>query len=157
MLMFILTISCLATSNLPWLMDLSFQVPMQYCSLQYQIFTFTTSQIHNWALFPLWPRLFILSGIISLLFPSSILDTSYLEDSSSGVISFWLFVLFMGFLRQEYWSGLPFPSPVDHVLSELSTMTHPSWVWSLTHSMITQMMWSLTQSQTSWIVKSSGP
>ena len=34
----------------------------------------------------------------------------------------------MGFSRQEYWSGLPFPSPVDHVLSELSTMTRPSWV-----------------------------
>ena len=29
---------------------------------------------------------------------------------------------------QEFWSGLPFPSPVDHMLSELSTMTHPSWV-----------------------------
>ena len=24
--------------------------------------------------------------------------------------------------------GLPFPPPVDHILSELSTMTHPSWV-----------------------------
>ena len=24
--------------------------------------------------------------------------------------------------------GLPFPSPVDHVFSELSTMTCPSWV-----------------------------
>ena len=36
--------------------------------------------------------------------------------------------LFMGFSRQGYWSGLPFPSPVDHVLSELSTMTCPSWV-----------------------------
>ena len=34
----------------------------------------------------------------------------------------------MGFSRQKYWSGLPFPSPVDHTLSELSTMTHPSWV-----------------------------
>ena len=34
----------------------------------------------------------------------------------------------MGFSRQEYWSGLPFPSPVDHVLSDLSTMTRPSWV-----------------------------
>ena len=34
----------------------------------------------------------------------------------------------MGFSRQEYWSGLPFPSPVDHILSELSTMTSPSWV-----------------------------
>ena len=34
----------------------------------------------------------------------------------------------MGFSRQEYWSGLPFPSPVDDILSDLSTMTHPSWV-----------------------------
>ena len=37
-------------------------------------------------------------------------------------------VLFMGFSRQEYWSGLPFPSPVDHILSDLFTMTRPSWV-----------------------------
>ena len=29
----------------------------------------------------------------------------------------------MGFLGQEYWSGLPFSPPVDHVLSELSSMT----------------------------------
>ena len=35
MLMFILAISCLTTSNLPWFMDLTFQVPMQYCSLQH--------------------------------------------------------------------------------------------------------------------------
>ena len=34
----------------------------------------------------------------------------------------------MGFSRQEYWSGLPFPSPVDHILSDLSTMTRPSSV-----------------------------
>ena len=34
----------------------------------------------------------------------------------------------MGFSRQVYWRGLPFLSPMDHVLSELSTMTHLSWV-----------------------------
>ena len=34
----------------------------------------------------------------------------------------------MGFSRQEHWSGLPFPSPVDHILLDLSTMTWPSWV-----------------------------
>ena len=39
-----------------------------------------------------------------------------------------LFILFMGFSRQEYWSGLSCPSPVDHILSDLSTMTCPSWV-----------------------------
>ena len=32
MLMFILAISCLTISNLPWFMELTFQVPTQYCS-----------------------------------------------------------------------------------------------------------------------------
>ena len=32
---FTLVISCLTTSYLPWFMDLTFQVPMQYCSLQH--------------------------------------------------------------------------------------------------------------------------
>ena len=46
--------------------------------------------------------------------------------------------LFMGFSRQKYWSGLPFPSPVDHILSKLSTMTCPSWVarHGMAHSFI---------------------
>ena len=35
MSMFTLAISYLTTSNLPWFMDLTFQVPMQYCSLQH--------------------------------------------------------------------------------------------------------------------------
>ena len=34
----------------------------------------------------------------------------------------------MGFSWQEYCSGLPFPTPVDQVLSELFTMTRLSWV-----------------------------
>ena len=61
-----------------------------------------------------------------------------LGSSSFSVLSFCLFILFMGFSRQEYWSGLPFPSPVDHILSELSTMTHPSWVvlHGMAHSLI---------------------
>ena len=34
----------------------------------------------------------------------------------------------MGFSRQEYWSGLPFSSPVDHIVWDLSTMpTHLEW------------------------------
>ena len=33
---FTLAISCLTTSNLPWFMDITFQVPMQYCSLQHR-------------------------------------------------------------------------------------------------------------------------
>ena len=38
-------------------------------------------------------------------------------SSSFNFISFCLFILFMGFSRQEYWSGFPFPSPVDHIFS----------------------------------------
>ena len=34
MSIFTLTISCLTTSSLPWFMELTFEVPMQYCSLQ---------------------------------------------------------------------------------------------------------------------------
>ena len=51
-----------------------------------------------------------------------------LGSSSFSILSFCLFILFMGFPRQEYWSGLPFPSPVDHILSDFSTKTRPSWV-----------------------------
>ena len=35
--MFTLVISCLTTSSLPWFMVLTFQVPMQHCSLQHGI------------------------------------------------------------------------------------------------------------------------
>ena len=44
----------------------------------------------------------------------------------------------MGLSRQEYLSGLPFPFPGDHILSELSNMTCPSWValHDMAHSFI---------------------
>ena len=53
-------------------------------------------------------------------------------------LSLCLFILFMWFSRKEYRSGLPFPSPVDHIFSELSTINHSSWVTlhSMTHSFI---------------------
>ena len=60
---------------------------------------------------------------------------SNLRGSSSEIIYFCLFIVFMGFLWQEYWSGLPFPPPVDHNLSELFSMSHPS-SHSLAHSFI---------------------
>ena len=128
MLIFNLAISCLTTSNLPWFIDLTLQVPMQYCSLQHQT-TFTTRHIHNWTSFLLWPSHVILAGAIALCSsPVAYWTVSNLGGSSSGVTSFCLFVLSMGFSKQEYWSDLPFPSPVDHVWSELSTTTRPSWV-----------------------------
>ena len=62
--------------------------------------------------------------------------SSNLGGSFSGIMSFCLFTVSMEFSRKEYWSGLPFPSPMDHILLELFTMTYLSWVvlQSMSHS-----------------------
>ena len=127
MSMFTLVISCLTTSDLPWFMDLIFQVPAILVFIASDLASIT-SHIHSWVLFLLWPHPFILSGVISPLISSSILGTSWPGEFIIHCPIFCLFILFMGFSRQEYWNGLPFPSPVDHILSELSTMIRPSWV-----------------------------
>ena len=86
--------------------------------------------------------LLFLLFLLCLLVPNKIsimkMELMKMGSSSFSVISFCLFIMFMGFSRQEYWSGLPFPSPMDHVLSELSTMTHLSWMalHSMAHSFI---------------------
>ena len=136
MSVFTLAISCLTTSNLPWFMDLTFQFPMQYCSLQHQTLlpspdTFTTGHCFCFGS-SFFLELFLHTSPVAYWTPTD------LGSSSFRVLSFCLFILFMGFSRQEYWSGLPFPSPVDHVLSELSTMTHLSWVvlHGMAHSFI---------------------
>ena len=128
MSVFTLAISYLTTSNLPWFMDLTFQVPMQYCSLQHQTF-FLSLVIST-------PGCCFCFGSISSFFlelflhwsPVAYWAPTNLGSSSLSVLSFCLFMLFMGFSRQEYWSGLQFPSSVDHILLELSTMTCLSWV-----------------------------
>ena len=63
----------------------------------------------------------VLKYYFSMAFPGGTF-----QGSSFSVISFCLFILLMGFSRKEYWSGVPFPSLVDHVLSELITVTRPS-------------------------------
>ena len=126
--MFTLAISCLITSNLPWFMDLKIQVPMQYCSLQHWTLlpspvTSTTGCCFYFGSIPsFFLELFLHWSPVAYWAPT------HLESSSFSVLSFCLFILFMGFSGQEYWSVLPFPSLVDHILSELSTMTSPSWV-----------------------------
>ena len=127
MSIFTLVISCLTTSNLPWFMDLTFQVPMQYCSLQHQTLlpspvTSTAGYFHFGSISSFFLELFLHCSPVSYWAPANLGNLSF------SVLSFCLFILFMGFSKQEYWSGLPFPSPVDHILSELCTMTHLSWV-----------------------------
>ena len=118
----------LTTSNLPGFMDLTFQVPMHYCSLQHQTFLPSPVTTTTGCCFCFDSVSSFFLELVLHWSPVAYWAPTYLESSSFSVLSFCLFILFMGFSRQEYWSGLPFPSPVDHILSEFSTMTHPSWV-----------------------------
>ena len=74
----------------------------------------------------------------SPLISSSILGTYWPGEFIFQCPIFLPFHTVHRFSRQEYWSGLPFPSPGDHILSELSTMTRLSWValHGMAHSFI---------------------
>ena len=144
---FTLAISCLTTSYLPWFMGLTFQVPMQYCSLQHR--TLFPSPVTSTS------RCCFSFGSVSSFFLELFLHWSAvaywaptdLGSSSFSVLSFCLFTLFIRFSRNEYWSGLPFPSPVEHILSDLSSMICPSWValhwrgWNRWMASLTQWTW----------------
>ena len=109
-------------------MDLTFQVPRQYCYL------------HHQTLLPLpvtsTPGCCFCFGAASSFFLELFLHSSpvaywaptHLGSSSFSVLSFCLFVLFNGVLKARIlsWFAIPFSSGPH--LSELSTMTRPSWV-----------------------------
>ena len=128
MSMFTLAISSLTASSLPWFMNLTFQVPMHYCSLRpWTLLLLPVTCTAGYCFcFDSIPSFFL--ELFLHWCPVAYWAHTDLGSSSFSILSFCLFILFMGFSRQEYWSGLPFPSPVNHILSDLSTMTHPSWV-----------------------------
>ena len=102
MSMFSLAISCLTISNLPWFMDLTFKVPMQYCSLQ------------HWAL--LSPPDTTTTGhffCFGLKVKKWNLATQSCPTLCNPVNCSPPDSPFTKFTRQKYWSGLPFPSPRD--------------------------------------------
>ena len=138
MSMFTLAISCLTTSNLPWFMNLTFWVPMQYCSLHYQ--TLLPSSVISTTGYCFCFG-FVSSFFLELFhhsFPVAYWAPSDLGSSSLIVIPFCLFTVFTGFLRWEDLDSLPSHSPVGHILSELSTITRPSReaLHGMTHSFI---------------------
>ena len=105
----------MTASNFPRSMGLTFQVPMQYCSLQHRILlsspdTPTTEQHIHFG-----PATWFILRLLTILLHSSPVaywTPSDLRQSSFDVISFWLFIQFM---RQVYWGGLPFPPLSGHV------------------------------------------
>ena len=136
MLMFTLAISSLTTQ---FALIHGSNIPGSYAIFLFRALDFAsiTSHIHNQVWFLLWLCLFILSGVISPLISSTMFGTYLPGEFILSVQSFCLFILFMGFSRQEYWSGLPFPSPVDHVLitlhHDLSIWGAPTWHGSQIH------------------------
>ena len=108
-------------------MDLTFHISMQ-CSLQHQTLlpsplTSTTGCCFCFgSVSSLVLELFLYCSLVAYWAPTD------LGSSSFSFVSFCLFILFMRFSRQKYWSGLPFRSPMDHIFSDVSTMTHLSWM-----------------------------
>ena len=103
MLIFTHVISCFTIFSLPWFMDLTFQVLMQYCSLQHWTLLFPPDT-STMSVISALAQLFILSGAISPFFLNSILETYQPEWLISWCHIF--LPLFVWFLRQKYWSIL---------------------------------------------------
>ena len=112
--MLILTISYLTTSSLPRFIDLTFQVPMQYFSLQHRTFLSLPGTSTTERPFGFGPTTSLALELLVLVLRSSSVacwTPSDLRGPSSSIISFSLSFLFMEFSWQRYWSGLPVPAP----------------------------------------------
>ena len=119
---FTLAMSYLTTSNLPWFMDLTFQVSMQYCSLQYRTLSLSpvTSTSGYCFCSDSIPSFFL--ELFLHWYPVAYWAPTNLGSSSFSILSFCLFILFMGFSRQEY-------GVVCHSLLPWTTFcqTSPPW------------------------------
>ena len=124
---------CIITFSLPWFMEQTFQVPIQYGSLQPQILLSPQDTSTTEHCFCVVPEVsFFLELLIIALHssPVSHWTSINLRGSSSGIMCvcvciyiyiyiiylfiYCLFTLSMGFSRQEYWSRLP----LGHTLLE---------------------------------------
>ena len=123
---FTLAISCLTTSNLPWFMDLAFQVPMQYRSLLHRtlllsLVTSTTGCCFCFGSIPsFYLELFLHWSPVALWAPT---DLGILSFSVLRLPIHTVHVVLKA--RILKWFAIPFFSGPH---SDLSTMTRPSWV-----------------------------
>ena len=123
-----LVVSCLTTSNLSWLMDLTFQVSMQYCSLQHRTLLLSPVPV----LFLLWLHPFILSGIISPLISSSILGTYRPKEFPFQYSIILPFPTVHGVLKARIlkWFAIPFcngPHSVKSLHHDPPILGGPTW------------------------------
>ena len=123
-LTFMLAISRLTTSNLPWFMDLTFQVPMQYCSLQHRTLlpssvTFTAGYFSCFGSIPsFFLELFLHWSPVAYWTPTNP------ESLSFSVLYLCLFILFMGSQSKN-------AKEVCHSLLQWTTFCQASPPWPL--------------------------
>ena len=121
MLMFILAISCLTSSNLTWFVDLTFQIPMQYCSWQHPtllpspVTSTTGCYFHFGSISSFFLQLFLHSSPVAHWVPTDLGRSSFI------VIYFCLFILFREF---------SYCSASFHTLQRVLTKRAPLERWS---------------------------
>ena len=131
--MFTFAISCLTTSYLPWFMDLTFQVPMQYCSVQHQTLLLSPVISTLGIVFALAPSLHSLSRVISPLISSSILGTYWPGEFFFQYPIILPFHTFHGVLKARIlkWFAIPFsngPHFVRTLHYDLFILGGPSFI-----------------------------
>ena len=126
MSMFTLAISYLTPSNLPWFMDLTFHVPMQYCSLQHR--TLLLSPVTSTTGFCLFFFGSISSFFLELFISSSILGTYWPGEFLFQYPIILPFNTVHGVLKARIlkWFAIPFSSG-PHCVRPLHHAC-PSWV-----------------------------
>ena len=120
--MFTLVISCLTTSNLHLFIELTNPGSYANCSPHHQIFLLSPvpSTTGCCLCFGSIPSFFL--ELCLHWSPEVYWAPTNLGSSYFTALSFALIIMFTGFSRQEYWRGLQFPSPVDHLCQ-----TSPPW------------------------------
>ena len=122
MSMFTLAISWLTTSNLPWFMDLTFQVPMQYCSLQHWTLLLSPGTSTTGRCFPFGS---ISSFFLEPFFHSS--PVAYWAVTNRGSSSF--SVLSFALSYCSWGSQVKYTEGVCHSLLQWATFCQNSPLW----------------------------
>ena len=163
MSMFTLAISCLTTSNFPWFVDLTFQVLMQYWSLQHRTLLSPPDASTTERHFHFGPVASSFMELLVITLCSSLV--AYQTASDWWLISpchiFLPFHTVHGVVRTRILKWFALPPPVDHVhlwwpcmpwlIASLScpspftrTRLWPTkgWVAYMISSLLTQVWWS---------------
>ena len=154
---FTLAISCLTTSNFPWSMDLTFQVPMQYCSLQHRTlllspttsttgYCFCFGSIHSFFL-----ELFLHWSLVAYWAPTDLGSPSFSIIQTNAADSFKLRCGFCRWERQWSWDRLKgieynaelwIPSQyviIDRVMTFLKTIKENYEIYTFLNTVNKQM------------------